>query len=67
MNLFKLFLIVIVLSLSFTSCEKKRVEPYDIDSRLPSFSAVINAQVFNAKKITISRPDNPNSFIGVRK
>jgi len=63
MNLCKLFLIV--LSLSFASCEKKRVEPYDIDSRLPSFSAVINSYIITAEKITISRPDNPNSFIGV--
>ncbi len=56
MNLFKLFLIVIVLSLSFTSCEKKRVEPYDIDSRLPSFSAVINSYSLKAEIISIFKP-----------
>ena len=48
----------------FVNCKKKRTEPYDINSRLPTFNTVVNSYNFEAEKITIFRPDDL-SHIGV--
>ncbi|MCF6240578.1 MAG: hypothetical protein L3J74_04440 [Bacteroidales bacterium] len=42
----------------FVNCEKKRTEPYDMDSRLPTFNALINSYNFEAERITIGKPND---------